>query len=206
MKVLVATHNYDKLAEILEGFNLPDINLVSLDEFPSIGEIVEDGKTLKENALIKARTCFNETGIPSLADDTGLEVSALDGAPGVFTARYAGEGCSYTDNVEKMLKEMAMIPIPNRTAKFRTSMAFVAKGTEICVEGYVDGLISRSIRGDNGFGYDPIFFIPELDMTFAEMSIQQKQKVSHRGNAIRAMKKELAAFLKNIQTETKEMA
>ena len=85
-------------------------------------------------------------------------------------------------------------------------MAFVAKGTEICVEGYVDGLISRSIRGDNGFGYDPIFFIPELDMTFDEMSIQQKQKVSHRGNAIRAMKKELAAFIKNIQTETKEMA
>lgn len=206
MKVLVATHNSDKLVEILEGFDLPDINLISLDEFPSIGEIVEDGKTLEENALIKARTCFNKTGIPSLADDTGLEVSALDGAPGVFTARYAGEGCSYTDNVEKMLKEMATVPIPNRTAKFRTSMAFVTKDTEICVEGYVDGFISRSVRGDNGFGYDPIFFIPDLDMTFAEMSIQQKQEVSHRGNAIRAMKKELATFLKDIQTETKEMA
>ena len=205
MKVLVATHNRDKLTEILEGFDIPDINLVSLDEFPSIGEIIEDGKTLEENALIKARTCFNETGIPSLADDTGLEVSALDGAPGIFTARYAGEGCSYRDNVEKMLEEMSTVPIPNRTARFRTSMAFVAKDTEICVEGYVDGLISRSIKGDNGFGYDPIFFIPELDMTFAEMSIEQKQEVSHRGNAIKAMKTELVVFLENTQ-KTKEMA
>ena len=201
MKVLVATHNCDKLAEILEGFNLPDINLVSLDEFPSIGEIVEDGKTLEENALIKARTCFNETGISSLADDTGLEVSALDGAPGVFTARYAGKNCSYNDNVNKMLHVMNDIPLEKRSAKFKTVMCFVSKKMELSSEGIVKGIISIEKKGLQGFGYDPIFYIPEEDKTFAEMNIERKNIISHRGRAIKSLKNKLSLHLKTLSKE-----
>ena len=110
MKLVIATHNQDKLKELHHGLSNLNIKLLTLNDFPSIGEIVEDGKTLEENALIKAREVHIITSLPSISDDTGLEVDALDGAPGVFTARYAGENCSYLDNVNKMLSEMKNIP------------------------------------------------------------------------------------------------
>jgi len=189
MKVVIGTHNRDKLKELMRAFKLKDINieLLSLDNFPEIGDIPETGKTLKENALIKAREVNKITNLPTLSDDTGLEVDALHGEPGVFTARYAGENCTYHDNVQKLLNELEKVPTPNRTAKFRTVVAYVDKAFEITAEGCCNGLISRSAKGENGFGYDPIFFISSEDRTFAQMTIKQKENHSHRGKAIRAM-------------------
>ena len=184
MKLVIATHNEDKLKEIqtyLESFSF---NAISLNKFPHIGEIIEDGQTLLDNALIKAREVFDKTGLPTISDDTGLEVDALNGKPGVFSARYAGEECTYLDNVKKLLKNMKKIPIPNRTAQFKTVMVFKDKNQELIVEGVVKGLISRELKGDQGFGYDPIFFVPDLGKTFGELSAIEKNKISHRGNAL----------------------
>ena len=189
MKVVIGTHNRDKLKELMMAFTIKDIDikLLSLDDFPEVGDIPETGKTLEENALIKAREVSRITKLPALSDDTGLEVDALHGAPGVYTARFAGVNCTYYDNVKKLLNELEKVPIPNRTARFRTVVAYVDKEFEITAEGYCDGIISRSAKGDNGFGYDPIFFIPNESKTFAQMTIEQKQNHSHRGKAIRSI-------------------
>jgi len=207
MKIVIATHNQDKLKEIqreIDGFKW---EVVSLSAFPEILEIVEDGKTLVENALIKAREVFEKTGLPTISDDTGLEVDALDGAPGVYTARYAGEDCSYEDNVNKMLKDMHKVPMPNRTAIFKTVMVFKDENEELIVEGVVKGIISRETRGEDGFGYDPIFYVPENNKTFAEMTMSEKNKISHRGNAIRNLINELKSrYPKYIKQSNKEMA
>ena len=184
MKVVIATHNRDKMKEIQGAISELGWEVISLYDFPEIAEIEENGKTLEENALIKAREVFKETGLPTISDDTGLEVDALDGAPGVYTARYAGEDCSYSDNVNKMLKEMSKVPMPNRGAFFKTVMVFKDENKELIVDGVVKGKISRESRGDDGFGYDPIFYVTEYDKTFAEMTMSEKSKISHRGNAI----------------------
>jgi XTP/dITP diphosphohydrolase len=184
MKVVIATHNRDKMKEIQGAISDLGWEVISLYDFPKIEEIEENGKTLEENALIKAREVFKKTGIATISDDTGLEVEALDGAPGVYTARYAGEDCSYSDNVKKLLKDMNKIPMPNRGAKFKTVMVFKDKNKELIVEGIVKGKISRESKGDDGFGYDPIFYVTEYDKTFAEMTMSEKNKISHRGNAI----------------------
>ena len=184
MKVVIATHNRDKMKEIQGAIRSLGWEVISLYDFPEIREIEENGKTLEENALIKAREVFEKTGLPTISDDTGLEVDALDGAPGVYTARYAGEDCSYSDNVNKMLKEMSKVPMPNRGALFKTVMVFKDENTELIVEGVVKGKISRESRGDDGFGYDPIFYVTEYDKTFSEMTMSEKNKISHRGNAI----------------------
>ena len=207
MKLVIATHNEDKLKEIqayLESFSF---NVLSLNKYPEIGEIIEDGKTLLDNALIKAREVFDKTGLPTISDDTGLEVDGLDGKPGVYSARYAGEECTYLDNVEKLLTDMKKIPIPNRTAQFKTVMVFKDKNQELIVEGVVKGLISRELKGDNGFGYDPIFFVPELGKTFGEMSAIEKNKISHRGNALRNLVDSLKKHAPDFYNQrNKEMA
>ena len=199
MKVVIGTHNRDKLKELMLAFKLEDLNveLLSLDSFPEIGDILETGKTLEENALIKAREVNRITNLPALSDDTGLEVDALHGAPGVFTARYAGENCTYNDNVQKLLDELETVPAPNRTAKFRTVVAYVDGDFEITAEGYCDGLISGSPKGENGFGYDPIFFITNEKRTFSQMAIEEKEKYSHRGKAIREIIKLLTPHFNN---------
>tara|TARA_Y100000994_G_scaffold94254_1_gene77916 strand:+ start:1270 stop:1908 length:639 start_codon:yes stop_codon:yes gene_type:complete len=199
MKVVIGTHNRDKLKELMLAFKLEDLNieLLSLDSFPEIGDIPETGKTLEENALIKAREVNRITNLPALSDDTGLEVDALHGAPGVFTARYAGENCTYNDNVQKLLDELETVPAPNRTAKFRTVVAYVDGDFEITAEGYCDGLISGSTKGENGFGYDPIFFITDEKRTFSQMTIEEKEKYSHRGKAIREIIKLLTPHFNN---------
>jgi len=204
MKIVIATHNNDKLKELLKAFNnhFSGINLLTLDDFPMIGEIIEDGKTLEENALIKAREVFHLTGIPTLSDDTGLEVDALNGAPGVYTARYAGEGCSYHDNVIKILEDMKTIPSANRKANFKTVIAYVDENSEITAEGTADGFIARSSIGDFGFGYDPVFFIPEANKTFAEMKIDEKNIYSHRGKAIREIMVTLVPHLEKVCNKT----
>ena len=147
MKVVIATHNKDKLKELKKGLSNLPLHLLDLSSFPQIGEIIEDGKTLKENALIKAKCVYELTGIPAIADDTGLEVDALEGKPGVFTARFAGKNCSYMDNVNKMLKVMKNIKKFNRGAIFKTVMAFYDGKMELFSEGSVKGLITKEKKG-----------------------------------------------------------
>ena len=206
MEIVIATHNNDKLKELLKIFDshFSGIDLLTLNDFPEVGEIIEDGRTLEENALIKAREVFNLTGIPSLSDDTGLEVDALNGAPGVYTARYAGEGCSYYDNVSKLLEDMQTIPAPNRSAKFKTVIAYKDETIEMTAEGVAEGTIARASSGDFGFGYDPIFFIPEARKTFAEMKIDEKEIYSHRGKAIREIMNTLIPHLEQVKQMTKK--
>ncbi len=209
MDIIISTHNKDKLKELLSAFQTlsKTINFKTLADFPEIEDIEETGSTLEENALIKARTVQSITGLPAISDDTGLEVDALDGAPGVYTARYAGENCSYRDNVDKLLDTMAKVPMPNRTAKFKTVMAYVNNEVELTVEGCAEGIISRSINGENGFGYDPIFYIPEAEKTFAQMKMEEKEIYSHRGKAIRCMSKLLKQHFDDFNKQsTKEMA
>jgi XTP/dITP diphosphohydrolase len=183
----VASKNPDKVAEIeevLEGTGLADEIVRDLD-WP---DIEETGATLAENALLKARGVVEATGLPVLADDTGLEVDALDGAPGVKTARFAGPDAIYEDNVARMLE--VMDGVSDRTARFRTVVALVfPDGVEITAEGAVEGLITTEARGDRGFGYDPVF---EVDgRTFSEMTAQEKHALSHRARAIRSLVAEL---------------
>ena len=182
----------EEIADILA--HLP-VELLTLDAYPNIGDITESGHTLKENAFIKAETVHRLTGLPALADDTGLEVDALGGAPGVYSARYAGNNVSYKDNVNKLLIELEGIPSEERTARFRTVITFVDENQELSTEGHIDGVISESIKGDGGFGYDPIFFVPHLGKTFAELSSIEKNKISHRGIALQKLRKILINVL-----------
>ena len=196
-KVVIATHNKDKQKEIEILLSTFGITTVTLNSFPEIGDIPETGSTLEENALIKARTVFSITGLASIADDTGLEVDALDGAPGVYTARFAGEGCSYNDNVKKIIKVMQGIPFDDRGAVFRTVIAYKDSKVELIAEGLVKGYISEKIKGLDGFGYDPVFYIKEKGKTFAEMKVEEKNIISHRGRAIKALKERLIPILTN---------
>ena len=184
MKIVLATHNTDKRIEIIKGFSSFNVEILSLNDFPEIGEIIEDGLTLKENAFIKAHTVHSITGLPTIADDTGLEVDFLDGAPGVYSARFAGKGCSYSDNVNKMINELDGVPSNKRGAVFKTCMVFVDKNKELSAEGVVEGYITEAPIGIGGFGYDPLFYVKSIGKTFAEMSIEEKNKISHRGKAI----------------------
>jgi|TARA_B100000427_G_C15451464_1_gene569770 non-canonical purine NTP pyrophosphatase (RdgB/HAM1 family) len=189
MEMILATHNLDKCKELQATFIDTNIKILTLQDFPDIEEIIEDGNTLEENAFIKSKTVFNLTNIPTISDDTGLEVDALNGAPGIYSARYAGEQCSYSDNVNKLLLDMENIEEKNRTATFKTVVTYVSKDLELVAEGSVKGLITRKPYGKKGFGYDPIFYVFSENKTFAEMNINEKQKCSHRGNAIANLKK-----------------
>ena len=184
MEIILATHNLDKCKELKKSFSNTSIKILTLQDFPEIKEIIEDGSTLEENAFIKSRTVYNITKIPTISDDTGLEVDALNGEPGVYSARYAGSNCSYSDNVNKLLESMENIDDRLRTAKFRTIVTFINKDMELVAEGSVQGTITRKAKGNRGFGYDPIFYIPSYKKTFAEMTLDEKNKFSHRSRAI----------------------
>ena len=185
MKLVLATHNDGKILEMQYALKDISVDVITLKDFPYIDEIPETGQTLLENAFIKAKTVFNETGLPSLADDTGLEIDALSGEPGVYSARYAGENASYLDNCAKVLNKLDGVRPENRTARFRTIMAFVGKDKKFHCEGNVNGLIIDEMIGHNGFGYDPIFYYPKLEKTFAELKKDEKNSISHRGKALR---------------------
>ena len=183
MRLVLASANKDKAAEIaaiLEGHDL-------LPRPPEVADVDETGDTLEENARLKAVALVEATGVPAVADDTGLEVAALGGAPGVHSARYAGEDATYADNVAKLLA--ALDGIDDRRARFRTvALARFPDGREVVAEGVVDGTIAREVRGSAGFGYDPLFVPDGGDgRTFAEMSADEKHAVSHRGRAFRAL-------------------
>lgn len=180
MKDLVfATHNAHKLEELRSI--LKDYNIIGLNDINCHEDIVEDADTLEGNAKIKADYVTNNYHIDCFADDTGLEVDALDGAPGVYSARYAGEGCSYQDNVNKLLE--ALKGVENRKARFRTVIALNLNGKQYTFEGKVEGVITAEQHGEKGFGYDPIFRPDGFEETFAEMSMEVKNQISHRGRA-----------------------
>jgi len=204
MKIVLATHNKDKCKELKDSLSGLNVQLLSLYDFPEIKEIIEDGSTLEENALIKAREVNKITGLPALADDTGLEVDFLNGKPGVFTARYAGENCTYLDNLNKLLNDMKKAK--NRNAEFKTVIAFVHKNMELVAFGNVKGIITKKIKGIGGFGYDPVFYIEDIGKTFAEMKIEQKNKISHRALAIEKMKNILAKSFKLININSGDTA
>ena len=187
MKELVlASGNKGKLAEfqrLLEGL---DVQIHSMKEYPEIGEIVEDGSTFAENALIKARAVCKATGKPAMADDSGLAVDALNGAPGIYSARFAGEQRSDADNNAKVLQLLEGVEDSKRTARFFCVIAIVLPdGREYTAEGTCEGTILHALRGEGGFGYDPLFYVESLDKTFAELTMEEKNRISHRGNANR---------------------
>ena len=199
MRLVLASANPDKAREIASLLGSAATDLQLLPRPPGVADVVEDGATLRDNARLKARALAAATGEPAVADDTGLEVDALAGAPGVFSARYAGEGATYADNVAKLLRELDRVGArgADRRARFRT-VALVAwpDGAELAAEGAVEGVIADEPRGAAGFGYDPVFVPlgPGTDgRTFAELSSEEKDAVSHRGRAFRALATHLAA-------------
>jgi len=195
-KIVLATHNLHKQKEMDIILSSLGILIVGLDDFPQIGDIEETGTTLLENAFIKAHAVHQLTGLPAIADDTGLEVDALDGAPGVYSARYAGRSPTFKENCDKLLFELKKCADQNRNAKFRTVIAFVDKEMKLQSEGVVKGVIVKKPRGIDGFGYDPIFKPNSYDSTFAEMEMEEKNRISHRAKALIKMKEILVPYLK----------
>ena len=184
-KIVIASSNKHKISEISIKIQPFFNEILSLTDFPEIGEIIEDGNTIEENSFIKSRTAFEHTKIASIADDTILEVDALNGDPGLFTARYAGENATYEENMTKLLERLDGIEDSYRTARFKTIISYVDGKDDFHVEGSIEGKILNTRVGNNGFGYDPIFYSTELNLSLAEMDSDQKNKISHRGLAIK---------------------
>lgn len=186
MDLLIATRNRHKLEEIRQIFALPGLALVAADEVPGLPEeVVEDADTFEGNALKKARELCKASGLWTMADDSGLEVAALGNAPGVYSARYAGEPCSYPANNAKLLR--ALSGVADRRARFRCAIALCAPdGREWTVDGRCEGaILDGAPRGANGFGYDPLFVPDGFEQTFAELGADAKNRISHRGHALR---------------------
>jgi len=188
-KIVLATANTHKVIEFQRILNelLPDLELVAASQFPGVPEIEETGSTFAENALIKARAINEFTNLPALADDSGLVVEALNGAPGIFSARYAGINADDKANVMKLLNEIKGLDQSLLSAKFECSIALVDKSQdlELVVDGQMPGQVIKEVRGENGFGYDPIFVPQGLTKTSSELSDSEKDKISHRGIALR---------------------
>ena len=189
-KVIFATGNQGKMKEIREILGDLDIELLSLKDAGIHADIVEDGKTFEENAQIKARTICNLTGEIVLADDSGLEIDYLNKEPGIYSARYMGEDTSYHIKNANLIERLEGVPDEERRARFVCAVAAVfPDGTVKVVRETIEGQIAHEIVGENGFGYDPIFYVPEYGCTTAEMTPELKNELSHRGKALRAMKK-----------------
>jgi XTP/dITP diphosphohydrolase len=185
--LVLATRNPHKVREISELLSDTGLEVLSYHDLPDLPDVEEDGATLEENATKKAASIAGATGLPALADDTGLEVDALGGAPGVLSARYAGPGASYDDNNRKLLGELAGVGGSGRRARFRCVVALALPGGSVrTVEGRTDGVILVEPRGRGGFGYDPVFLPDGHERTYAEMEAAEKNAVSHRGKAVRA--------------------
>jgi XTP/dITP diphosphohydrolase len=194
VKFVLATFNRDKARELAALLALPGVEIVPLADWPRAAAPEEDGATLLENARIKARAALARTGLPAIADDTGLEVDALGGAPGVHAARYAGPSASYADNVAKLLAALDGVPAAGRAARFRTScVACFPDGREVVADGTLEGAIGAEPVGVNGFGYDPVFVLPD-GRTLAELSSDEKNSRSHRARAIKALAGRLAGM------------
>jgi len=197
-RLVFATRNRGKLRELVRLLQIEGVALLSLEDLPGVPEVEERGMTFAANAITKARAVAQATGLPALADDSGLEVDALGGAPGVHSARYAGAGASDADRIALLLKNLASLPAERRTARFRCAVAFVdprRPEQPILHEASCEGRILERPRGEGGFGYDPVFHIEELGKTLAEVDPETKNRLSHRGKAMRKMAAELRAIL-----------
>ncbi len=195
-RIIFATGNEDKMREIRMILADIGIPIVSMREAGIQAEIVEDGKSFEENAVIKAKTVMKLTGEAVLADDSGLQIDYLDGAPGIYSARFMGESTSYDVKNTALLEKLEGVPDEKRSARFVCAIACALPGGEILTSlGTMEGRIGYAIRGENGFGYDPIFFLPEYGCTSAEISPEKKNELSHRGKALRGMREKLRAVL-----------
>ncbi len=184
-KLVLATHNRDKFKEMKQALDGLGWDIQAAFDFPGMPEVVEDGVTLEENSLKKAKEIWAFTKLTTLSDDTGLFIDALKGEPGIYAARYAGEKCTYVDNVQKVLRLMEKVPDSARRAVFRTIVTIydpVKGAQQVC--GEVEGKITGSVQGNGGFGYDPIFMPEGFSKVFALMTLEEKNQISHRGRAL----------------------
>ena len=194
-EIVVATKNQGKVREIEAMLAHLNVKVLDLGLWPDIPEAVEDGATFADNALLKARHYAELTGKPCLADDSGLEVDALQGAPGVYSARYAGPAATDAQNNAKLLAALSGVPTAERTGRFRCVLAFVdGKQAPLTADGSCEGVMLTAEEGDGGFGYDPLFYVPSLGKTLAAVSMEEKNAISHRGKALRAMADKLAGY------------
>ncbi len=198
-KLLIATSNKGKLREVRAMLEALGVEVIGLTDIDAIEEPVEDGDTFDANARKKAIHYAAASGLWALADDSGLEVDALDGAPGVYSARYAGEDADDMANNARLIRELQAIPEANRTARFRCAMALATSDKVVVAtsSGTIEGVIIDEPRGHNGFGYDPHFFIPDQDRTAAELPPVQKNRISHRGQALAAIHPQIVRLLVN---------
>jgi len=186
MKIILATQNKGKIRELQELLVDEEIEVLSLQDIKDWEDVEENGKTFADNASLKAKAAVKKTGLIALADDSGLEVDALDGAPGVYSARFAGEPKDDERNNNKLLQLLETVPDDQRQARFRCALVVATpKGEEFLTEGTVEGQILTQRRGTDGFGYDPLFFVPEYARTMAELTLAEKNKLSHRAQAVR---------------------
>jgi len=193
-EVVLATRNRHKVEELAALLGDLGIRIRTLADFPHAPEVDEDGATCEANAIKKACEIARATGLTAVADDTGLEVDALDGRPGVYAARYAGEHATYEDNCRKLVQELEGVPHERRTARFITVAAIAVPGGPVQVtQGVLTGYITDKASGSKGFGYDPVFYVPELKATLAEISAEQKNRISHRAKAFLQAKELLRA-------------
>lgn len=196
-EIVIASKNKGKITEIMAAFQGIEVKVISLNDFAGIPDAVEDGATFAENALIKAKFYANLTGKACLADDSGLEVDALDGAPGVYSARYAGETATDAQNNAKLLEELRKVNGQGSRARFCCTLAFVdLNGQVITCDGFCEGKIVAEPAGNGGFGYDPLFYIEELAASMGQITLEEKNKISHRGAALKAMAEKLAGYLR----------
>ena len=195
-KLVLATGNQKKVKELAAMLADMKIQVIPQSEF-AVSDADETGTTFVENAIIKARHAARITGLPAVADDSGLEVDALNGEPGVYSARYMGEDTSYRIKNQSLVDRLEGVPVEKRTARFVCVIAAAFPDGTVCTtKGTIEGKIGYEERGENGFGYDPIFYLPDMSRTTAELSPEEKNAVSHRGKALAAMKEQIASYLK----------
>jgi len=195
LEVIVATRNKGKVREIRDALRGLNLRIRALSDFPDVPEVEEDGKRFTENALKKARFYSKVLGKLTIADDSGLEVDSLKGLPGVYSARYAGERASTQENNRKLLREIQGVPISKRGARFKCIIAMRSpEGREAIAEGSCKGRIGFKEKGRKGFGYDPLFILPKYGKTMAELTLEEKNRISHRGKALRKIRRILQSF------------
>jgi XTP/dITP diphosphohydrolase len=195
-KIIIATKNEGKVRDFRELFQKKGYEVISLLDLPDSPDIEETGKTFKENAILKAEGMSALLNEMVIADDSGLTIDILEGRPGIFSARYAGPQKNDKDNINKVLEELEGIPKENRKAAFHCALAMaIPSKPTIVVEGTCDGMISTEPTGEHGFGYDPIFYLPEKQKTMAELTKEEKNQISHRANALKILEKEIDLYL-----------
>jgi len=192
-KFVLASNNKGKLREFNDMFSRMSINVLPRSEF-NIEEVEETGLSFVENAILKARNAALHSGLPAIADDSGIEVDALQGAPGIYSARFAGVGASDADNLKKLLDELKGVPTEKRTARFQCLLVYMRHAndpTPVICQGTWEGVILEAPQGENGFGYDPVFFVPEQNCSSAQLDADVKNSMSHRGKALQLLSRQL---------------